>query len=644
MSKAKSKKAAKAAKKPAPAKKPAAKAKPEPKVHAALAAPAGPVTYVPWNTLAPSPLNPRKHFDADVLKEMAESILARGVMQNLTARPGPKGQNEIVIGETRWRAIGLLVKDGRAPKDFPVPVAMRDLTDADVLEIALIENTHRKNLTPLEEARGFAALRDRNVNTDDIAARTGIAKRTVQSRLHMLDKSAKETLAALEKGEISGTQARTLAKATHQKQRELLSAIAEGNDFTEEELLAHVMADYPPVDIAFFKRERYTGEIIEDDDGTKYFADEKQFLKLQNEAIAEKKAKWEADGVKVLVFRAEMAGKEPQFQSWNWERKPKHKDATTIIEVTRQMEVKVHTGMVEKRDDDDDDAGESAGAGQNAAQTDLEKAVDQAKADDTESGPAIKLFSSAHRIHANRRKTHVLQEAIASKPMIALRLTCARLLDEYAFNMLLVRKDSNPTPFAGPTTLAPAVREILRELTGFMPEETHNQFSDEQAEREAAATMRIEQRHDVAAEGDTDEVGRLIWAMLLRLEDEQVLRLFAALIARQTGLWGDELGLNSVEIEVADSLGLVGTEAKNGLGVIEDDIAGVRKEGLFGAIHKAGVSFEAMPMSSKAAAVTAGLIEQIHAGKTKDVVIPTLAFITTKDAHLALERFCGRSA
>ncbi|HWB46191.1 MAG TPA: ParB/RepB/Spo0J family partition protein, partial [Hyphomicrobiaceae bacterium] len=96
--------------------------------------------------LHPSGLNPRKHFDPIELAELAESIRNKGLVQPIVARPdAQRGGFEIVAGERRWRA-------AQKAGVHNVPVIVRDLTDVELAELAIIENVQRADLNPIEEA------------------------------------------------------------------------------------------------------------------------------------------------------------------------------------------------------------------------------------------------------------------------------------------------------------------------------------------------------------------------------------------------------------------------------------------------------------------------------------------------------------
>ena len=133
--------------------------------------------------LRPSTTNPRRKFDDDRLKELADSVRLHGVLEPLIVRPADVDVFEIVAGERRYRAAQLA---GLAQ----VPVIARPLTDEQVLEFSLIENLHRDDLSPLEQARGFQRLIAANPlkhNVDALATRVGMSPAWIWDRLKLLD-------------------------------------------------------------------------------------------------------------------------------------------------------------------------------------------------------------------------------------------------------------------------------------------------------------------------------------------------------------------------------------------------------------------------------------------------------------------------
>ena len=122
---------------------------------------------VPIEFLKANPDQPRKRFDDNALDGLVRSIEENGILQPILVRqyPGEANVYEIVAGERRWRA-------AQRAKLHEVPVVIKDLSDADVLEFALIENIQREDLTPLEEAEGYQRLIDEFSYTQDQLAKT----------------------------------------------------------------------------------------------------------------------------------------------------------------------------------------------------------------------------------------------------------------------------------------------------------------------------------------------------------------------------------------------------------------------------------------------------------------------------------------
>ena len=117
---------------------------------------------VPVETIHPNPGQPRRHFDADDLNDLAGSIRSKGIIQPLVMRAHPvkAGEYEIVAGERRWRASQLA-------QLHELPVVVREFSDLDVLEIAIIENIQRADLNPIEEASGYRQLMDKFGHTQE---------------------------------------------------------------------------------------------------------------------------------------------------------------------------------------------------------------------------------------------------------------------------------------------------------------------------------------------------------------------------------------------------------------------------------------------------------------------------------------------
>jgi len=137
------------------------------------------VRRVPLGRIRPCPLQPRKDFSGEALKELADSIREQGIVQPLIVRERG-GFFELIAGERRWRAAQLL-------NLTEVPVITREADDRAVLELALIENLQRENLNAIEEAHGYAQLAEQfQLTQEDIAAKVGKSRAVVANALRLL--------------------------------------------------------------------------------------------------------------------------------------------------------------------------------------------------------------------------------------------------------------------------------------------------------------------------------------------------------------------------------------------------------------------------------------------------------------------------
>src|SRR5690349_7812052 len=135
---------------------------------------------LPLSSISPNRFQPRGHFDEEALSQLADSIREVGVLQPVLVRPTGEGQYELIAGERRWRAarrVGLQT----------IPALVRETDDAAALEQALVENVHRDNLNPLEEAAAYQQLiEDFGLTHDEVAARVGRSRATVTNTLRLM--------------------------------------------------------------------------------------------------------------------------------------------------------------------------------------------------------------------------------------------------------------------------------------------------------------------------------------------------------------------------------------------------------------------------------------------------------------------------
>ena len=158
---------------------------------------------LPLTEIVPNKEQPRKTFDEGALEELADSIKQHGVLQPLLVRPLPSGGYQLVAGERRWRA-------SRIAGLKEVPVVVKELSDIETMEIAIIENLQREDLNPIEEAEGLQALIDRcGFTQEEVATSVGKSRPAIANALRLL-KLPSEVREMTKNGEISAGHARAL--------------------------------------------------------------------------------------------------------------------------------------------------------------------------------------------------------------------------------------------------------------------------------------------------------------------------------------------------------------------------------------------------------------------------------------------------
>ena len=158
--------------------------------------------------ISANPDQPRRTFSEEALKELSDSIAAKGIIQPLILRKNPRDQNgyEIVAGERRWRA-------AQRAQLHEVPAVVRELDDVEVLELALIENIQRDDLNAIEEARAFRQLMDRFGHTQEkLAEALGKSRSHIANLLRLLN-LPEGILEMVVDGRLSAGHARALLTA-----------------------------------------------------------------------------------------------------------------------------------------------------------------------------------------------------------------------------------------------------------------------------------------------------------------------------------------------------------------------------------------------------------------------------------------------
>lgn len=176
-------------------------------------------TVVPIEEIHPNPNQPRKVFDDESLSELADSIKEKGILQPLLLRR-VSGAYQIVVGERRWRAA---MKAGLKH----VPILLKDVSDVEAIETALVENLQREDLDPLEEAASFHRLIEEYGYTQEkIAARIGRQRPSVANALRLL-RLAEPVKTLVAEGKLSAGHARALIGLPEDKQQRLAHMIIE---------------------------------------------------------------------------------------------------------------------------------------------------------------------------------------------------------------------------------------------------------------------------------------------------------------------------------------------------------------------------------------------------------------------------------
>ncbi|RSK29187.1 ParB/RepB/Spo0J family partition protein [Bacillus sp. HMF5848] len=174
------------------------------------------VQEIKINDLRPNPYQPRKHFDSAAINELKESILQHGILQPLIVRRTIKGF-EIVVGERRYRA-------AKEAKLMTVPVVIRELSEQQMMELALLENLQREDLSPIEEATAYQSLmKHLKVTQEELAKRLGKSRPHVANHLRLLSLPS-DVQNLISDGKLSMGHGRTLLGL---KKKDLINSVVE---------------------------------------------------------------------------------------------------------------------------------------------------------------------------------------------------------------------------------------------------------------------------------------------------------------------------------------------------------------------------------------------------------------------------------
>ena len=174
---------------------------------------------LPVDSIHANPRQPRRRFEPEATAGLASSLKQQGLLQPIVVRPRAAGGYELIAGERRWRA-------AREAGLASLPALVRDADDRDSLLLALVENVAREQLSPVEEARAYAALVDEfELSLGDVAERVGRSKPAVSNRLRLLE-LPEEVLWMVARGELTEGHARAvLALPDHEARKRLAKRI-----------------------------------------------------------------------------------------------------------------------------------------------------------------------------------------------------------------------------------------------------------------------------------------------------------------------------------------------------------------------------------------------------------------------------------
>ena len=177
------------------------------------------ITELKLTEIEPNRNQPRKQFDEAALQELADSISQYGLLQPITVRPMSNLSYQIVAGERRWRASRLAGLE-------TVPVIIREMSDIECMEIAMIENLQREDLNPVEEALGYKQLLESfDMTQEQVAQAVGKSRSAVANSLRLLA-LGEDILSLLQDGKITSGHARALLAIEDIAERENAAQLA----------------------------------------------------------------------------------------------------------------------------------------------------------------------------------------------------------------------------------------------------------------------------------------------------------------------------------------------------------------------------------------------------------------------------------
>ena len=181
--------------------------------------------------IEPNRNQPRKEFDEDTIRELAESIEEHGLIQPILVRPLDNGMYQIVAGERRWRALRML-----GWQDKEIPVVIKELDDEETAKIALVENVLREDLNPIDEAKAYNELIEKyDMTQESVAKLVGKARSSVTNSLRIL-KLPENVVTMVRDGDLSAGAAKALLPLSDEEKITVLAEKSSKGEITVRQL------------------------------------------------------------------------------------------------------------------------------------------------------------------------------------------------------------------------------------------------------------------------------------------------------------------------------------------------------------------------------------------------------------------------
>lgn len=311
--------------------------------------------FIPLDEIGYNPaINARRETETDVT-ELAATIDAQNIGQPLLLRPAARGGYEPVDGGRRFRALKLLVDQGKLAADHRIPAYIRELDDAEAMSISLATVITRMDLHPADEALDFTDLVKKGQTPEDIAARFGIPLRRVRQRL-AIGQLPKEILAALKVDELSlkSAQAFTLLRDPAHASKLFKQGVRDEREIRGEFSRKRVAGT--SAEAAYVGRDAYVaaGGAVDEDlfSNNVWFADGKLLTKLFQKKLKDDEKAWLAEGWSFVVVEVD---KTYGHKTYGWPvLKPDGKQTLTSEQLARVEQLKVQTKSIQKELDECD--------------------------------------------------------------------------------------------------------------------------------------------------------------------------------------------------------------------------------------------------------------------------------------------------